>query len=339
MAQLALVPRLCRPEEIRIMTRRAPSLLLLAASIHLSACLCPAAEVTAERGEGKVVVKIDGQPFAEYLATSGQKPPLGPIVWPIIGPTGKPMTRAYPMAEGANERKDHPHHRSLWFNHGNVNGLSFWHKDTIQHRQFLKVEGGRQAIIVTVNDWLAPDGKKVCEDQRTLTFHTDGRNRMIDFDITVKATDGPVTFGDTKEGTFGVRVAETMKVPETTKADAKAGGRIVNSNGQVDKDAWGKRASWVDYQGPVDGRTVGIAILNHPSSFRYPTYWHVRTYGLFAANPFGLHNFEPSKSADGAYTIPPGQSITLRYRVLLHEGDEKAGGVAQAFAAYASQSK
>ena len=313
------------------MSRRAVPLVLMVLSMVLSTGASASAEISAERADGKVVVTIDGQPFAEYLVTSGQKPPLGPIVWPIIGPTGKPMTRNHPMAEGSDERKDHPHHRSLWFNHGNVNGLSFWHKETIKHRKFVKVESGQQAVIVTEDDWLAPDGKRVCEDRRTLTFHTDGQNRMIDFDITIKATDGPVKFGDTKEGTFGVRVAGTMKV------DAKMEGRIVNSNGQVDKAAWGKAAAWVDYHGPVDGQTVGIAVLNHPSSFRYPTYWHVRTYGLFAANPFGLHNFKGSKEADGSHTIPPGESMTLRYRVVLHKGDEKAGRVAEAFAVYAKE--
>ncbi len=315
------------------MSRYTCPTMLLVLGMILSIGNLATAEVTAEPAEGKVVIKIDRQPFAEYLVTSGQTPALGPVVWPIIGPTGKPMTRAYPMAEGPAERKDHPHHRSLWFNHGDVNGLSFWHKEAIRHREFVKVASGQQAVIVAINDWIAPDGKKVCEDQRTLTFGAEGASRFIDFEIVVKATNGPVKFGDTKEGSFGVRVAGTMKV------DAKQGGRIVNSEGQVDKDAWGKPAAWVDYQGPVDGQTVGVAILNHPSSFRYPTYWHVRTYGLFAANPFGLHNFKGAKEVDGSHTIEPGGSMTLRYRVLLHTGDEKQGKVAEVFRAYAKQAK
>ena len=286
------------------------------------------AEITTERSDRGVTVKIDGELFAEYLIDSGGKP----IVWPIIGPTGKPMTRAYPMAEAPGERKDHPHHRSLWFTHGDVNGLSHWHKEITRHREFVKVESGCCATIVTRNDWLAPDGKKVCEDERTLTFGADGDVRWIDFDITLKATAGPVTFGDTKEGCFGVRVAGTMKV------DAKQGGRIVNSHGQTDKDAWGKAAPWVDYHGPVDGETVGIAIFNHPSSFRFPTYWHVRTYGLFTANPFGLSDFN-GKGHDGSYTLPAGGTMTLRYRVFLHRGDERAGKVSEAYSAYAKQAK
>jgi len=307
---------------------------LLFALCTVAVVLCTryaAAEVTAERSKNGAVVKIDGQPFTEYLVASGTKP----VLWPIIGPTGKPLTRAFPMAEAAEEKvRDHIHHRSFWFTHGKVNGVDFWLESktkggTIKHREFTKVQSGPFATVVAVNDWQAPDGKKVCEEQQTLRFGTQGDARWIDFDTTIKATEGPVTFGDTKEGSFGVRVAESMRV------DSKKGGRIVNSEGQTDGDAWGRPAAWVDYHGPVDGQTVGIAILNHPSSFRFPTHWHVRTYGLFAANPFGLHDFPGGKDKNGTHTIPAGQSMTLRYRVLLHRGDEKEGKVAEAFTAYA----
>lgn len=304
---------------------------VLTVLLVLSALSCAAeplpAEVTAEKSDEGVVVKIDGELFTEYVVDSGGKP----ILWPILGPTGKPMTRAYPMVEGdESERSDHPHHRSFWFAHGDVNGLSYWHKEVTRHREFKRVESGDTATIVAVTDWADPDGKKVLEDERTLVFGKHGKDRYVDFTITLKATEGPVTFGDTKEGTFGVRVAGTMKV------DAKLGGRIVNSEGQTDRDAWGRPAAWVDYYGPVDGETVGIAIMNHPSSFRYPTHWHVRTYGLFAANPFGLNDF-PSPAKNGEHTLQKGEELTLRYRVLFHRGDAQAADVAGAFAAYAKQ--
>ena len=291
------------------------------------------AEITAERSENGVVVKIDGQLFTEYLTQSESKP----ILWPIIGPTGKPMTRDYPLRERPGEVTDHPHQRSLWFTHGNVNGVNFWMEPhqgeagTTKHVKFLKVASGNPAVIVAQTDWLAPDGKKICEDERTLCFNSDGDARWIDFDITVKATDGPVTFADDKEGTFGMRVARSLMV------DANQGGKIINSRQQTDKDAWGQRAPWVDYHGPVDGQTVGVAIFNHPSSFRFPTYWHVRTYGLFAANPFGVHQFTNGKDGGGAYALASGQCMTLRYRVLLHRGNEKEGGVAEAFSEYARE--
>ena len=311
------------------MTCRLSFPILFGAVAVLAAADLLAADLTAERSANRVAVKIGGEPFAEYVTDFNGTP----IVWPIIGPTGKPMTRADPMAEQPHERKDHVHHRSLWFTHGNVNGLSFWHRETIKHREFVKIRSGKNAVIVTRNDWLGPGGKKVCEDRRTLTFGTDGHARWIDFDITITASDGPVKFGDTKEGTMGVRVAGTMKV------DAKLGGRIVDSEGRTDADAWGKRAAWVDYHGPVDGQTVGVAILNHPGSFRFPTYWHVRTYGLFAANPFGLHDFERRKNIDGSHTLSAGETMSLCYRIPLHRGDEKSGKVAEAYAAYAKETK
>ncbi|MDZ7620033.1 MAG: PmoA family protein [Patescibacteria group bacterium] len=294
----------------------------------LLATISPApADVTAEKSEKGVVVKIDGELFTEYITDFGGKP----ILWPIIGPTGKLMTRSYPMVQGTEgERTDHPHQASFWFTHGEVNGLSFWHKEVTKHREFKKIESGKKAKIVSVNDWLAPDGQRVLEDLRTVEFGTVGDSRFIDFTIVLKATDGPVTFGDTKEGSFGVRVAATMKV------DAKLGGKIINSEGQVDGEAWGRPAAWVDYCGPVDGETVGIAILNHPSSFRYPTHWHVRSYGLFAANPFGLSDF-PDPKQSGEYTLPKGEEMTFRYRVLVHRGDEKAGKVADVFSCYEKQ--
>jgi hypothetical protein len=306
--------------------------LLAFAIVSICAAHLPAAEVSAERSPRGVSIKIDGQPFTEYLTRSGTKP----ILWPILGPTGKPMTRAYPMVKETREAHDHPHQRSLWFAHGSVNGVDFWSESgkkvgSIEHREFVTIRSGPQAVVVARDDWLGPDHKKICEDRRTLTFGAEGDARWIDFAIVLTASDGPVTFGDTKEGTLGVRVAESLCV------DSKRGGRIVNSRGLVDAAAWGKPAEWVDYHGPIDGQTLGIAILNHPASFRFPTPWHVRTYGLFAANPFAQQAFLGKGESDQGYTLPAGKTLSLRCRVLLHRGDEKEGKVAEAFAAYAKE--
>jgi hypothetical protein len=291
-----------------------------------------AAEITAERSSAGVAVKIGDQPFTNYLIRSGNKP----ILWPIFGPTGKPMTRAYPMQIEPRETHDHPHQRSCWFTHGSVNGIDFWGESgknvgTIEHRGFVQVRGGPTATIIARNDWLGPDRHKVCEDQRAVSFGAEGQSRWIDFVIALTATDGPVTFGDTKEGTFGVRVAESMRV------EAKPPGHIVNSRGQSGEAAWGRPAEWVDYHGPIDGKLLGIAIMNHPASFRFPTGWHVRPYGLFAANPFAQRSFHGKGESAEGYTLAAGQTLSLRYRVLLHRGDEKEGQVAAAFAAYAKQ--
>jgi hypothetical protein len=294
----------------------------------------PAASFELLRDEEGITVKYDGQLVTRYLIKSGNKP----ILWPLIGPHGEELTRGYPMREATpDERSDHIHHRSLWFTHGDVNGISFWHEGSgsgeIVHREFVKVEGGETAVIVTRNDWVAPDGKRLCWDQRTFTFGVDGPNRWIDMDIRIHAGDEPVTFGDTKEGSGGVRVAGTMKVT------SKLGGKIVNSEGQTDDEAWGKAAAWCDYHGPVEGKVVGIAMLNHPSSFRFPTYWHVRTYGLFTANPFGIADFTRGPQGAGNHTLQPGESFTVNYRFYIHAGDEKQGKVAEAFAKYSETEK
>jgi hypothetical protein len=306
--------------------------LIPAALIALLAFSAPLhAEVTATQSAHGVSVQIDGQPFTDYLIDSCTKP----ILWPIIGPTGKPVTRPWPIEGKPQQTKDHPHHRSLWFTHGMVNGVDFWtdkpaeKRGRIVHRDFTRIASGPVAEIVARDDWLSPQDKKVCEDEQRLAFGTQGDSRWIDYDITLRASEGPVTFGDTKEGSFGLRVADSIRV------DAKKGGQIVNSRGKVGEDAcWGKPAEWVDYHGPLDGETVGIAILNHPNSFRYPARWHVRNYGLFAANPFAEHEFAKDTSHPVSYTLPQSKEITLRYRILLHKGDEKQGNVAEAFAEY-----
>ncbi|HEV2970078.1 MAG TPA: PmoA family protein [Pirellulales bacterium] len=304
---------------------------LSCAAVVLTVVSARSATFTAEKTDRGVTVKIGGQLFTEYLIRSATKP----ILWPIVGPTGKPMTRAYPMEKGKGEATDHPHQRSLWFTHGEVNGVSFWEETakagSIRHRDFLEVRGGDDARIVTRNDWITPDQKKMCEDERKFVFRLDGDQRLIDFSVVVTASEGPLTFGDTKEGSFGMRVAHSMAV------DTKKGGRIINSEGQTDAATWGQPAAWVDYHGPIDGEEVGIAILNHPSSLRYPNRWHVRPYGLFAANPFGQKGFGASSGPGGPYTIEQGKSFTLRFRVVLHRGDEKTAHIADDFAAYAKE--
>lgn len=278
-----------------------------------------------------VTVQLDGRLLTRYLIKSGAKP----VFWPVIGPYGDAVTRSYPIGEPlAGEKQDHVHQRSFWFTHGNVNGVDFWAETPghgeIVHREFVTVSGGDVATIVTRNDWLGPDGVKICEDRRSFVIRNLGDGAVcFDCDIEVTAILEKVVFGDTKEGSFGVRTAGSMDV------DAKLGGRIVNSEGQTDAAAWGQRAPWVDYQGPVQGKTVGIAIMNHPSSFRFPTYWHVRTYGLFAANPFGVRDFTADKTADGSHSMAKGESFVLRHRVLLHKGDEREGRVAEIYADYA----
>ena len=191
-------------------------------------------------------------------------------------------------------------------------------------------------MIVSRNDWTDAVGKLLCTDETRMRFYNSGAApaHWFDFEITLHASNGDVHLGDTKEGTLAIRIAETMRLVKSTPKGQKpipGDGHIFNSDGVRDGEAWGKHAAWVDYYGPVNGRTVGIAVFDHPSNLRHPTTWHARDYGLLAANPFGAHDFEGKPKGTGDYTIPAGKSLTLRYRILLHEGDEKQGRVAERF--------
>jgi hypothetical protein len=277
---------------------------------------------------GTLAIERDRQLVAAYWTDTGNKP----FFFPLIGPTGESYTRAFPMLKIGGEDTDHPHQRSCWFTHGNVNGIDFWSEGkntgTIhESAQTLIAEGPVLGRLETHDEWLGPNERRVCTDVRTITFYRTTTSRVIDFDFTIHASDGPVEFRDTKEGMFGLRVASSMDV------DRKTGGKITNAEGLTDDKAWGQSSPWVDYVGPLKGKTVGIAVLNHPGSFRYPTTWHVRTYGLFAANPFGWHDF--GKAEKGDYTIPAGGKIDFHYRVILHEGSTDSAQLGRLFEGYA----
>lgn len=278
-------------------------------------------------------IEVNGRLLTEYFFKDVPRP----YFYPLLGPGDAPMTRNWPMKNTPDEEHDHPHHRSLWFAHGEVNGLDFWSEvknfGRIVHDGFTAIKSGEKSGVISSRDkWVAADGKVICTDERTLRIQNPGaaNEQVFDFEITLHASNGELTFGDTKEGSMAVRLAETMRLK------GKVGhGHIINSNGVRDGDTWGKRAEWCDYYGPVDGKTVGIAIFDHPQNPRHPTWWHVRDYGLFAANPFGQHDFEklPNKTA-GNLLVPAGQSITFRYRLYLHEGDERQAKVAERYQQY-----
>src|ERR1035438_5884290 len=254
-------------------------------------------------------VEINGQLFTEYFFQDVPRP----YCYPLIGPGEAAMTRNWPMKDTPNEEHDHPPHRSLWFAHGAINGQDFWSEakgfGKTVHDGFIEVKSGKDVgVIKERNKWVTAQGDLVCTDERTLRIYNPGSApaRIFDFEITLRPADGALTFGDTKEGTMAVRLAETMRLK------GKVGhGHIVNSAGVRDGDTWGKRADWCDYYGPIDGKVVGIAIFDDPRNPRHPTTWHVRDYGLFAANPFGLHDFEKlSDKAAGAMVVPDRKSVT-----------------------------
>jgi len=277
-------------------------------------------------------VDINGKLFTEYCFKDVPRP----YFYPVIGPTGEPIIRHWPMKEGEDEAQDHVHHRSLWFTHGEINGHDFWGEGgksgKIVHDKFLKVTYGRDmGVIQASNKYVSRDGQIICTDTRTHRFYNRPDGQIMDFEITIHASEGKVVMGDTKEGSMAIRLAPTMRLK------GKVGkGHILNSEGQRDGETWGKRAAWCDYYGPVKDQIVGVAIFDHPQNPKHPTWWHVRDYGLFAANPFGVHNFENKLKGVGDITIGAGESLTFKYRFCFHKGDTNQAKVAEHYREYAA---
>ncbi len=291
-----------------------------------------------------VEVTLDGKLFTRYVLGEGNKP----FLYPVIGPGGKNMTRHYPMKTVEGEQHDHPHHRGIWFGHQGVNGFDSWHESMTMHerkwtgeklktalaglaatvhREFKKVDANaKQATVVAVNDYVGADGSKLMSDTRRIVFRSAGKKRYIDYNITLVAEHGDVTLKDMKDCGFNVRIPTSMTVD-------KGDGHIVNSKGDKDKAAWGKRAEWCSFYGSVEGQTLGVAMLNHPASFRHPTPWHARTYGLFTANPFGTKSLNKT-AEDGTITLKKGKKLMLRHRIVLHEGTTEDADIAGEYARY-----
>lgn len=285
------------------------------------------AQFQLEQTDNAVKVLFNGELTTQYI-TEGQCP----ILWPLLASDGTKMTRDFPMSDQTEgEKRDHPHHRSLWFTHGAVNGTDFWHKGgRVIHQEFSRLEAGSNAIIESTSLWTKDDDQPVLKERRRMIFGASEDVRWIDVDLVLSAEFGDVHFGDTKEGTFAVRVAESMKVDKGT------GGRIVNSDGKTNFLAWGQPANWVNYNGPIGDKTYGIAMFCHPGSFNYPHRWHVRTYGLFAANPFGSNSFTGASEPGEGITLKKSEELRLRYRVLLHHGIEDSQVIDKFYQEFAS---
>jgi hypothetical protein len=327
-----------------MMTRVVPLLVLAGLVAPLSALQAAApANVKLTRADDRVRVEIGGKLFTEYLFKDVPRP----FFYPVLAADGTEMTRNFPMKKGVpGEVEDHPHHRSLWFTHGDVNGIDFWAEggtnkgkivsESVEH----SVKDGA-GIIKSRNKWVAADGAVQMTDETTVRIRGTPDGRILDYEVTLKAPAGkPVVLGDTKEGSMAIRLPLWM-TPTHSQGKGKkheGQGTIINDSGQKNDATWGKKSNWVDYYAPKDGKVYGVAMFDHPKNPRHPTWWHVRTYALFAANPFGKHDFENLKDQPkaGDMTIAAGQSITFRWRILFHMGDEKSAKIADRYNEYAA---
>lgn len=288
-------------------------------------------------------VMVDGKLFTSYWWPDSV---YKPILYPILTAAGTPITRGFPITPREGERRDHIHQVGNWLNYGNVNGYDFWGNGSegkrnvkggqIKHLGIAELsEGNGEGSMTTTASWIDPAGKELLAEKTEFHFIATDSIRFIDRITTLTATGEAVSFKDTKEGSFGIRVARQLELPskeDVTLTDAKGhpttvkkmsnegvSGNYRSSEGITGEEIWGKRAKWMDLYGNIGNEKISLVIADHPKNLSYPTFWHARGYGLFAANPFGAKDFTEGKE-ELNYVIPPGKSLTLRYRIILSSG-------------------
>ena len=301
--------------------------------------------IVEDKAGKKLDVLIDGKPFTSYIYPDDI---MKPVLYPLRTADGLLVTRGWPLDPRPGERVDHPHHVGMWLNYGDVNGLDFWNNSTdiseekknrygtIRHRSVNKIQAdNNKAILEVSTDWQKPDGTNLLKEDTRFVFSGSGNMRTIERITTLTALKEDVSFKDNKEGVIGIRLARELEHPSNkpevfTDASGKATavaqlnnegvtGRYRSSERKEGDDVWGTRGKWVNLNGVIQSKPVSLVIIDHPKNPGYPTYWHARGYGLFAANPLGQKEF--SKGAEVLdFKLPAGKSVTFRYKVLINSG-------------------
>ena len=315
---------------------------------HLLACLLALIPTSAFAENVNVKVGKDAVEFyvGDELVTRLHVAAYAkPIFWPLHAPNGASLTRDWPMlARPESKLNDHPHQKSAWWCHGDIipeglaitkkikgiEGVDFWSElpghgnEVVTEVGKPKIEKNKATIVLKI-EWRTADGQKVLDETRTIHFYDLGKARLIVMHSSLFASVCTLVFGDTKEGSFGVRVNDVIR------ADKVGKGKLQNAEGKLgEKECWGQYSSWCDYSGPIDGKEAGIAILADPKN-PYPTAWHSRGYGLMAANPFGRSKagFPATKGKTDLVKMAKGERLEFRYGLLLHNGDAVSGDVAE----------
>jgi len=318
--------------------------------------------VVEHKAERRVDVSVGGKPFTAYIYPQSLEKP---VLYPIRSASGALVTRGYPLEPRAGEAADHPHHVGHWFNYGDVNGFDFWGHSSetpaankpkmgvIVHKAILAAKGGADSgMLMAAADWNIADGSTLLLEQVLFEFRGGAAQRSITRTTTWTAADRPVTFNDTKEGAFGIRVARELDMPskQATRLvgsdgkpeakprvdNSKTTGNYLASDGTDGEAVWGTRGPWMALRGTINEEAVTVVILDHPSNHGHPTYWHARGYGLFAANPFGRQGYDP-KQQPVTFTLEPGATMIFRHQILVLNGHPGREDLRKAFAAFAAE--
>ncbi|NIA30864.1 MAG: hypothetical protein GWP06_13240 [Actinobacteria bacterium] len=288
--------------------------------------------------EHQIDVMYKGHPMVSY----DLNPEIGkPILYPVYSPSGIQLARHVPPQEG--ESRDEPHQMGIMFAYEINKANNFWAIKTpgpprIEQVKVVEMKGEKEkGTLSTINHWIGHNNKPLLREDRTMVFYPGKKENIIDFTLKLTAIDTTVAFQDIKEGMFAIRVADWLREKGGT-------GRYLSSNGdETEQNVWGKRAKWVRLQGEKNGKLIGIAILNHPQSLNYPTYWHVRGYGLFSANPLGQGDFQTRKHVENPQylhlTLKPDESALFKFRMIFYEGAKTKKDIDQEFNKYSKPEK
>ncbi|HEX6893030.1 MAG TPA: PmoA family protein [Chryseolinea sp.] len=325
--------------------------------IFLSVCILATAYSTfAQKGfslvdlpaSKKVEVRYDGKLFTAYCYFDSTEKP---VLFPIKTTSGVTITRGYPIAPRPGERTDHPHHVGLWLNYESVNGLDFWnnsdaitperkpHYGSIRHVKVVSKESKKdKARLEASSQWVDHTGKVLLDETTLFVFMKSGNDYIIDRVSTLVAKVPEVVFKDVKDGMLAIRVSRQLEQPskENSKyvdahgnvttvppSDTQVTGLYANQEGVTGDNVWGKRSKWASLNGTQDGEPVSVVIIDHPKNPGYPTYWHARGYGLFAANPLGQKVFSEGKE-ELNLVLSQGQKAVFRHRIIIHAGSTMA---------------
>lgn len=301
--------------------------------------------ITANYDQKRVDITVDGKPFTSYIYPDEL---MKPVLYPLRTANGTTVTRGWPMDPRPGERVDHPHHVGLWFNYGNVNGLDFWNNSTaipaeqksgfgtIKHVAVKNmIADDKKAELEVTMNWQKPDGANLLKQDTKYIFTKEGEQLAIELITKLTSLKEDVTFSDNKEGLLGIRLARELEHPSTepqkfTDANgiptdvaklnnAGVTGKYRSSEGFEGDNVWSTRGKWVNLNGQIGDERVSLVILDNPKNVGYPTYWHARGYGLFAANPLGQKEFSKGKETLN-YKLKAGQSVVFRYKVLINAG-------------------
>jgi hypothetical protein len=302
-------------------------------------------KVVKSANENKVDIFIGGKPFTSFLYPDTLEKP---VLYPLHAANGTLVTRGFPLAPRAGDPTDHPHHIGVWFNFENLNGLDFWNNSYaipaskksaygwIRTDRILETKGGSTGVLAYHANWTNQQKEVILEETTRFEFSGDENQRIIDRITTLKA-DMEAVFKDAKDGMLGLRLAHELQIPDAADqkftddkgnvtvvkggTDKLANGTYLTSAGKTGNDAWSTRGVWCKVYAKMGADSVSIAIIDHPKNPNYPTFWHARGYGLFAANPLGEKIFTNGKSEKNL-TLKKGESVTFRYRVVITNGGE-----------------